>query len=74
MISITGHLLCLHAIGIRRDHGLGGGLLLGSVGILALGIYFKRESYKMAMKAGIDISHSGLKISCNNFPFVSHMG
>ena len=33
-------------------------LLLGSVGILALGIYFKRESYKLAMKAGIDIGHS----------------
>ena len=30
-------------------------LLVGSVGILALGIYFKRESYKLAMKAGIDI-------------------
>ena len=33
------------------------GLLAGSVGILALGIYLKRESYKLAMKAGIDITH-----------------
>jgi hypothetical protein len=37
------------------------GALLGSVGIFSLGIYFKRESYKLAIKAGIDISCSLLK-------------
>ena len=33
------------------------GLLAGSAGVFVLGIYFKRESYKLAMKAGIDITH-----------------
>jgi len=32
------------------------GALLGSIGIFAIGIYFKRESYKLAIKAGIDIN------------------
>jgi hypothetical protein len=32
------------------------GTLLGSIGIFAIGIYFKRESYKLAIKAGIDIN------------------
>ena len=32
------------------------GALLGSIGIFAVGIYFKRESYKLAIKAGIDIN------------------
>jgi len=31
------------------------GALLGSIGIFAVGIYLKRESYKLAIKAGIDI-------------------
>ena len=33
------------------------GLLAWSLGIFALGIYFKRESYKLAMKSGIDITN-----------------
>jgi hypothetical protein len=32
------------------------GVLSGSIGIFAVGIYFKRESYKLAIKAGIDIN------------------
>jgi hypothetical protein len=32
------------------------GALSGSIGIFAAGIYLKRESYKLAIKAGIDIS------------------
>ena len=31
------------------------GALLGSIGMFAVGIYLKRESYKLAIKAGIDI-------------------
>jgi hypothetical protein len=31
-------------------------VLIGSNVILALGIYFKRKSYKLAIKAGIDIN------------------
>lgn len=31
------------------------GVLFGSIGIFAVGIYLKRESYKLAIKAGIDI-------------------
>jgi len=31
------------------------GLLLVSIAVAALGIYLKRESYKLALKAGIDI-------------------
>jgi hypothetical protein len=34
-----------------------GGLLIASIGVAALGIYFKRESYKLAIKAGIDVIH-----------------
>lgn len=33
------------------------GLLAGSIAVFALGIYLKRESYKLAMKAGIDVTH-----------------
>jgi len=32
------------------------GVLAGGAGIFGLGIYFKRESYKLAIKAGIDIN------------------
>jgi hypothetical protein len=32
------------------------GALLVSIGIFAVGIYFKRESYKLAIEAGIDIN------------------
>lgn len=32
------------------------GALLGSMGIFTVGIYLKRESYKLAIKAGIDIN------------------
>jgi hypothetical protein len=32
------------------------GALLGSIGMFAVGIYLKRESYKLAIKAGIDIN------------------
>jgi hypothetical protein len=32
------------------------GALSGSIGIFAVGIYLKRESYKLAIKAGIDIN------------------
>jgi hypothetical protein len=32
------------------------GALIGSISVFALGIYFKRESYKLAIKAGIDIT------------------
>ena len=32
------------------------GAMAGSVGIFGLGIYYKRESYKLAIKAGIDIN------------------
>jgi hypothetical protein len=32
------------------------GVLLGAIGIFAVGIYLKRESYKLAIKAGIDIN------------------
>ncbi|MDO9559667.1 MAG: hypothetical protein Q7I89_08265 [Syntrophales bacterium] len=32
------------------------GALSGSIGIFAVGIYFKRESYKLAIKVGIDIN------------------
>jgi hypothetical protein len=31
-------------------------VLIGSNGILVLGIYLKRKSYKLAIKAGIDIN------------------
>jgi hypothetical protein len=31
-------------------------LLVVSVGIAALGIYLKRESYKLALRAGIDVT------------------
>ena len=31
------------------------GVLFVSIGIFAVGIYLKRESYKLAIKAGIDI-------------------
>jgi len=31
-------------------------VLIGFNGMLALGIYFKRKSYKLAIKAGIDIN------------------
>jgi len=31
------------------------GVLFGSIGIFAVGFYLKRESYKLAIKAGIDI-------------------
>lgn len=33
-----------------------GALLAASVLMAALGIYFKRESYKLAMRAGIDVT------------------
>jgi len=32
------------------------GAMAVSVGIFGLGIYFKRESYKLAIKAGIDVN------------------
>lgn len=32
------------------------GAMAGSVGIFGFGIYYKRESYKLAIKAGIDIN------------------
>jgi len=32
------------------------GVMAGSVGIFGFGIYFKRESYKLAIKAGIDVN------------------
>jgi hypothetical protein len=56
-------MLCLPALFfVYTQTGTGGmlpwiiGILIGSVGIFALGIYFKRESYKLAIKAGIDIN------------------
>ena len=33
-----------------------GALLAVAIGMLALGVYLKRESYKRALKAGIDIT------------------
>ncbi|HOF05500.1 MAG TPA: hypothetical protein PK175_07580 [Syntrophales bacterium] len=35
--------------------GMGTGLFL-AVGLLAAGVYYKRESYKLAIKAGIDVT------------------
>lgn len=56
-------MLCIPALFfIYTQTGTGGtfpwmvGALIGSFGIFALGIYFKRESYKLAFKAGININ------------------
>jgi hypothetical protein len=56
-------MLCLPAaFYVYTQIGSGGmfiwaiGALSGSIGIFAVGIYLKRESYKLAIKAGIDIN------------------
>jgi hypothetical protein len=56
-------MLCLPAVFyVYTQMGSGGmfiwvvGVLLVSIGIFAAGIYLKRESYKLAIKAGIDVN------------------
>ncbi len=56
-------MLCIPALFfVYTRTGTGGlfpwiiGVLAGSVGVFILGIYLKRESYKLAIKAGIDVT------------------
>jgi hypothetical protein len=55
MMSMPALFLAYTQAGLRAILAWVVAALAGSVGTLGLGIYFKRESYKLAIKAGIDI-------------------